>query len=184
MSSMGRLKEIKEVLDYADQILCIVFPGLFLLETIYHKGLFAGGVSSPYDFIMFLFWCIGISIIYLHTAFITISIEDVVEKHFKATEGQTSTKKEKEEQEKRVYSLYIPPLMILTVLTYIVFNSIKYFIVTPEKVFIILIPSTHMVFMLSFLITFICSYPIGCFYRKALDKIISSNDRQKRCGHL
>lgn len=60
---------IKAIHDYAAETISYVFPGLFLLETIYHKGIFSISLTTSYDFIILLFWSMAISILYHHIAF-------------------------------------------------------------------------------------------------------------------
>lgn len=49
-------KSIEEVKGKFAGVINIFIPGIIILEGFFNKGLFAGGISSLYDFILYLVW--------------------------------------------------------------------------------------------------------------------------------
>jgi len=42
--------------------LILTFPGIFIIETVFQRGLFSGGIKSIYDFLLLIVWAIALSL--------------------------------------------------------------------------------------------------------------------------
>ena len=40
----------------------LIFPGVFIIETVFQRGLFSGGIESIYDFLLLIVWAIALSL--------------------------------------------------------------------------------------------------------------------------
>jgi len=52
----------KEIMASISKLACLCFPGFLLMETVFQRGLFSGGVDTVYQFVLFVFWSVALSI--------------------------------------------------------------------------------------------------------------------------
>ena len=94
------------------------FPGLFLLDTIFDKGVLAGGISSIYEFILLVVWGFAISIPYLIIGYIAVQPNRLAKKDQQPGSYEWTF---------GIYSMLAPFVILLSLFTYLICKLLAFF---------------------------------------------------------
>jgi len=160
---------IKLVDKYSAPAICLIFPGLFIMDTIFGKGLFSGNIDNIYSFVLLMVWSFVISILFVSLAIASYTIG----KELKESGVDTSNVP--------IHTFYfyaIPQTVALPIITYLIYKVIGSFDCASD---LSLLGLSHRVVLFSISILIVCltSRIIGFFVRwiAILSTPILLNDR-------
>jgi|LGVF01.1.fsa_nt_gb hypothetical protein len=149
---------VKTVDKYCATYFNMLFPGIFLLEVVFHKGIFSNNISNLYSFIIYLIWAFAISMLFKWIVQTTLALRK------QEKEGFASMPDDQQDM------LELPILITYAVITYILFQIINHYQILAFVV-IFDISTRFIHFVLSLFLMFGLAFPLSTIYLKILIKM-------------
>ncbi|HXR07906.1 MAG TPA: hypothetical protein VN765_11290 [Candidatus Acidoferrum sp.] len=162
---------IKSVLKYLSAIGSSLFPGLFILDKVLHRGLFSGSVQTIYDFILLIVWAVGLSFFYSLLPAIIFNLDPMTHKAM-------MDEKKGEDIEAEICNLIFPLAMCFAVFHFVAYKiTIAAWPTLPSEW---LGMTKHFCFfILSMFLTLLLQYPVSKMFLEAFKLAV----KKSLCEH-
>jgi len=145
------LETFKAVTRYLGTVVAFVFPGIFILDTVLHKGLFSGGVRTAYDFILIVVWAVGLSVPYVFLPMVVFNLDPEILRALQDEKGG-------DEIEAEVFNLLFPLPIAFAVVHFLAYRiSVATWTAFPPEV--LGISKAHCLAVLSLFVILLLQYP-------------------------
>jgi len=164
-------KGIEELKGKFAGVIGLFIPGIIILEGFFNKGLFAGGISSLYDFILYLLWAsiLSLPLNFFCPARIAHFKEGLIARLNKElemrmddeiVEEEDEEEEDKDEEDKLIFYVIQSIIMVVNLKIFVEFDLISESIIGINPVIL------HL--GISYLVAIILGYPMGYILTKIL----------------
>lgn len=144
------------------KLACLCFPGFLLMETVFQRGLFSGGVDTVYQFVLFVFWSVALSIPFVFVPLIVFLVRFAP--HW-AIDGN------QEKQKNMFYMMGHPYVFISSFICYLLVK-LGALLAPPTWNNILGVPILHSIFLASTLIVVLLQALITPAYFRAFHSFV------------
>lgn len=156
----------KAVSRYLGLVGAILFPGVFTLDVMFHKGLFSGSVQTLYDFILLIIWAVGLSVPYVAIPVGMFSLDPDIRE---ATEDDKD-KEKAEAAEASIYYFVFPQAMVFAFAHFVLYRVLlAYWTTFPDQ--LAGFSRIRCFAVLSLLLVVLLQYPVTKCYIRFLRQI-------------
>ena len=146
----------QSAIEYSLHAFACVMPGLILLELIYDRGLFSGGVDSLYSMVLLLLWAFAFSLPYHMLIGWFADIKELLPKNQRRVHLMTI--------------LQLPLFMILPIITYAIYGALGT-VHWLSSLPLTTMQTIHLRFLLSLLGTTFVAPPLGWIFVRWLKEM-------------